>query len=745
MRFFLASLLIFTGMFSLVHGGADTGRQGVNVSFRNEVMAVLSKAGCNMGACHGNKNGKYGFKLSLRGESPEADHHAVTGEFHGRRINPWLPGQSLILAKATGEIPHEGGRRFGRDSRYFAILESWIESGAPDDGDEARLPVSIEVTPSGTQFIEYPVRSLEIRAMVTYEDGRTEDVSDLAVYESSNPIVEISMGGVVQSLQPGETTILVRYLHLQKAIPVAFIPSNPDFVPMDAPVAGFIDQHINRKLEKLKQHPAGRCDDATFMRRAWLDLTGITPPAGAVIPFIESTDESRRHRLIEELMETPEFASFWAQKWADLLKVEEKTLDRKGVMSFYQWIRTGIANDRPLDEFAAGIIAASGSTYTTPPANFYRANRTATERSVAAAQVFLGTRLQCAECHNHPFDRWTQNDYYSWASAFATVDYRVLENRRRDSNDQHEFVGEQVVFDRPDGMVRNPTSGKMALPRALGSEQILPDGAARRETLAEWMTSPDNRQFARVQVNRIWYHLMGRGLVEPVDDFRATNPPSHPRLLEELTDLFIEEGFRIRPVIRAVMNSEAWQRSSFRHVGNPVDDPVNYARCVPGRLSGEQILDSITRALEAPVEFNGYAPGTRAIEIPGVEAIRARYRRPSDGDKFLKVFGKPPRLLSTDEERTCSPTMTQAFQLVSGPLVNELVSRPDNRLSRLDNPSVSPEHALIDLFCAFISRPPTDAEVQHFLDYLNSQPSRRHALEDISWALINSKEFLFRY
>lgn len=738
------TLIIFVGLAGWASGlcGAEGSEM---VSFRSEVMAVLSKSGCNAGTCHGNFNGKYGFRLSLRGEDPAQDHWAITREYQGRRIHPWDPESSLLLSKAINQIPHQGGQRFNKNSEYYQILARWIEQGAVDDQDESPQLISLIVEPNQTQFIEYPQQSIQLVVKAEFIDGSVRDISTMAVYETSNPIVSISSSGFVEAQAAGEATILIRYLNLQIPLTLIFIPHRPEYVASEWEEGNFIDQPIHQKLARMKQVPAPLCDDRTYLRRVTLDLTGTIPSPQEISAFIENPDPDKRRLVARQLMETDRFSSFWAMKWADLLKIEERSLDRKGVMAFHQWLKVCLANDTPLDEMARQIIASSGSTYQVPATNFYRANRSPAERSVAIAQVFLGTRLQCAECHNHPFDRWSQNDYYSWAAAFASVDYRILENRRRDSNDQHEFVGEQIVFDNPGLSVLHPVTRKPAAPAVLGNTTPLPDDQGRRPALAEWLTSPDQSQFAHVQANRIWSHLMGRGLVDPVDDFRSTNPASHPELLNALTRFLVDNHFQLKPLIGVIVDSHAYQRSSMPFEDNQMDDPVNYARVVPRRLTAEQILDSLSMAMQVPIRFNGYAPETQAIEIPGVEAVRSRSRAPSEADQFLKLFGRPARLLTTDEERTCTPTMTQAFQLVNGPLLQRFVAHPENLLQQQLAHHGNSETMIENLFLSLISRRPEPGESNHFNQYFSQASSRREALEDIAWALINSKEMLFRF
>ncbi|HUG92121.1 MAG TPA: DUF1549 and DUF1553 domain-containing protein [Planctomycetaceae bacterium] len=715
---------------------------GEDVSFRNDVMAVLSKSGCNMGVCHGNKNGKGGFKLSLRGEDPAFDFSVLTRDVSARRTNLLDPEQSLILLKPTMHVPHEGGRRFEAGSPEYEILRRWIAAGLPRDRDEAPRLARLDVTPLEQVLVE-PQNETAIRALATWSDGTTTDVTRLAVCEASSQTVTVSGDGVVRREGFGETTLIVRFLDRQSAIRLAFIPERPGFTWNGPEPAGFIDEHVFAKLRRLRMNPSDLCDDSVFIRRAFLDLLGLIPTADEARQFVADSNPGKRARLVDELLERPEFAEFWALKWADLLRIEEKTLDRKGVQNFHAWIRTSIATGQPLDEFARELVAARGSTYASPASNYYRAMRDPLMRAESTAQVFLGIRLGCAKCHNHPFDRWTQDDYYGWASLFARVDYHVLENRRRDSNDKHEFDGEQIVYMPDSGEVTNPRTGAPQPPQFLGDgARGLDDGRDRLLQLADWIARRDNERFVKTQVNRVWFHLLGRGIVDPIDDFRATNPPSHPGLLDELARGFVEHGFDLRRLVRTIMNSRTYQLSAVPNETNR-DDEANFSRALVRRMSAEQLLDSLTRVTGVPVEFSGYPVGMRAGQLPGVIAARRRDRPPQAGDQFLTLFGKPPRLQACECERSEESTLSQTFQLISGPLLHGMLSDAGNRLGGM-SASASDEDAIVELYWTVLSRPPSEAECAAAVGLVQSAEERRTGLEDVAWALATSNEFVLR-
>ena len=495
---------------------------------------------------------------------------------------------------------------------------------------------------------------------------------------------------------------------------------------------------------RLRINPSPVCDDTVFIRRSFLDLLGRIPVASEARLFLTDRRSDKRTRLVDDLLQRQEFADFWAQKWSDLLRNEEKTLDRKGVQNFYSWIRLSISRGKPLDQFVRELVAARGNTYTSPAANYYRAMRDPLLRAESTAQLFLGIRLQCAKCHNHPFDRWTQNDYYSWANLFSRVQYKVIENRRRDHNDKHEFDGEQIVFMSREGEVQHPELGHSLSPRFLDeSAANFSDTQDRLQQLAEWLGNPDNERFVKTQVNRIWYNLLGRGIVDPIDDFRRTNPASNPKLLQSLAADFVDHGLKVRYMIRTIMESQIYQLSAVPNATNG-QDGQNFSRTTLRRLSAEQLADALSQVTGVPLKFNGYPSGIRACEIPGVRAIRLRDQGSSQGDHFLRLFGKPRRLQTCECERSDEATLSQAFQLVSGPMLNDLLTHPDNRLGVLLQSGQPAVDMIAELYWTALSRQPGDAEQAATTAYLRGAADRRQALEDITWSLLNSNEFILR-
>lgn len=697
-------------------------------------MAVLSKAGCNLGACHGNGQGKGGFKLSLRGQDSIDDWQAIVREQGGRRVNPFEPEQSLVFLKATGAIPHEGGKRFSSDSVEGKAVLDWLRGGAVDSPDAA-APTELIVSPNSEVIIE-PKRDVRIRVTAKFADGSTRDVSRLAVYDPSNLSVKIAPNGHVESLSPSEVTVSVRYLGKQVPVRLAFIPARADFVWSGSSGAGFIDEHVFEKLRSLRMNPSALCDDATFVRRVYLDLIGVIPNGETAQIFVADADPQKRAKLVERLLTREEFADFWALKWADLLRIEERQLDANGVKLFHGWIRKSIADGKPVDAFARELLSARGSTYENPPANWWRANRDPVARAENTARVFLGSQINCAQCHNHPFERWTQADYYDWTAVFRRVGYKIVKNDRKDESDQKEFKGDQIVNMTGNARVVNPRTGSVASMRFLGGDApAAGEGKDELDALGDWL--PRNPQFARMQVNRVWANLLGRGLVDPVDDFRASNPPSHPELLDALAKDFSAHGYDLRRLVKMIVLSTTYQLAATPNVSN-ADDTASAARAVVKRLGAEQILDSSAKALGSTLEIPGFPELTRISQSP---AGRKHYRPlESDWDFFQLAFGKPPRLVATDCERIDEPTVVQAFQLISGSVLRDLITR-SKRISEWVGKPV--EESVNEMFWAILTRAPKPAELAKFSAHLAAE-DRKKATEDAAWALLNSKEFLFR-
>jgi Protein of unknown function (DUF1553)/Protein of unknown function (DUF1549) len=710
------------------------------VSFRHEVMAVLSRAGCNSGACHGNLNGKGGFKLSLRGQDPDLDLLTLTRDALGRRLDPLHPRDSLLLAKATTTVPHEGGQRFAPDSPEYRILLNWITSGAPRDPDTSPSLRRLDVTPNEKIVFEPFTTPVQLRVSATFSDGTTRDVTRLTVFEPSNLVIRVSPTGAVISQGTGESAVLVRYGELQTVARLAFMPAHPGLIWPELPTTNYIDKLVFDRLHALRVRPSPLASDQVFLRRVYLDTIGLPPTTAETRRFLADTRPDRRQRLIDELLARSEFADFWALKWSDLLRNEEKALDTHGVALFHSWLRRAIIDEMPLNEMARKLVAGRGSTYAHPEANYYRALRDPFTRSEATAQVFLGLRLQCAKCHNHPFDRWTQTDYHTFAAFFSRIDYRILKNERRDRLDKHEFAGEQVVFQNRTGDQKDPVTGDVLVPRFLNGGP-LPAETDRLDALADWIARSDNPFFARAQANRIWAHLMGRGIVDPVDDFRASNPPSNGPLLDALARDLADHRFNLKHLVRTILNSRTYQLTAQPDDTNR-DDETHFARAIVRPLQAEVLHDALAQAVGVTPRFAGMPVGTRAVQLPGVGANRRGPR--ADGERFLAAFGKPVRSLSCECERSEDSTLAQAFALITGSVVHDMIADPDNRIHSLMKRKCPTSEMVEELYLASLCRPPTSEERQKATVLIDGARDRRAALEDLLWALVNAKEFLLR-
>jgi Protein of unknown function (DUF1553)/Protein of unknown function (DUF1549) len=703
---------------------------GPPVSFLHDVVPILTRAGCNAGTCHGTPTGKNGFRLSLRGYDPRLDFDTLTREADGRRLNVHDPDASLVLLKATARVPHEGGRRFGPDSDLYARLRDWIARGAPSDLATA-LPVDrLEVFPPA-RILDAPADSEQLRVVAHYRDGSHRDVTHLARYSvNDEAVARVSPDGRVEKRSRGEVAVAVEYLGVMASASLLFREPMPGFIWPNPPERNAIDRHVFAKLRLLRTAPAPLCDDATFLRRASLDVTGRLPTPEEVRRFLADPAPDKRDRLIDALLERPEFADWWALKWADRLGCNQRFVGKIGAVKYFEWVRHAVAANLPEDELARQVLTASGGNYEHPPAGFYRRLRTPQDRAEEVAQLFLGVRLQCARCHNHPGERWTQDDYYGLAAFFARVAYRngpfFLQI----------YDKEETVYPTRQGDVTHPRTGQVVAPKFLGGDAPAAEpGTDRRQVLARWLTAPDNPFFARAAVNRLWYHLFGRGIAEPVDDFRSTNPPSNPSLLEALATDFVRHGFDRKYLLREILRSRTYQLSAQPAPGGADDKYFAHARV--RRLQAEQLLDAVCDATGVPEKFPGLPPGTRAAALPDGE-----YRHP-----FLEAFGRPARAMACECERDADTSLGQALHLVGGRVLEDKVASPAGRVARLITSGHSDADVIEELFLATLSRFPTDAERRALLrHFARHGPGRRLvAAEDLLHALLTHKEFLFQH
>ncbi len=695
------------------------------VSFKNETQMALTKAGCNMGACHGSPSGKGGFRLSLRAYDPELDIMTVRSEFFGRRTNIMEPGESLLLRKPLMEVAHGGGKRLKKGDPAHKVLEQWIGEGLRLDAATEPDLVRIETIPAKRVLKQLGTRQ-QIVVLGHFSDGSIRDVTALTDFTTSNESVgSVNVQGLVTKNGRGETAILARYLTGMSTTYLTFLEEVPGFAWNNPAESNFVDSAVFEKLKQLQILPSDVCTDDEFLRRVTLDLTGRLPSADEAKALItDVANPNRRAVIVDRLLDSNEFASFWALKWGDVLRSNSKKLKTAGVHKFREWIYESVRSDKPLDQFARELLTANGSVFENPPANFWRASRDPLDATETTAQLFLGVRIQCAKCHNHPFERWTQDNYYGIAAAFARVG-------RKNSVD----ADEEVIFTQAGGEVTQPRTNKqMKVHLLLKGDVDVPADQDRRTVFAAWLTSPENPFFAKSVTNRIWGHLMGRGIVEPVDDFRDSNPPSNARLIDELSKQFVSNGFSQKWAIRTICNSRTYQLSS-RKNGFNKDDEIYSSHANTRLLSAEQLLDGICAVTSVPEQFPGFPLGTRACELAD----------PPTDHYFLKVFGQPQREMACQCERSSESNLSQALQMINGPVVHNKLRADNGRIATMIKEMKPDDEIIASLYLAALARTPSAEEMTASKTHIAAQTDRRQALEDVGWAILNSKEFLFQH
>lgn len=695
-------------------------------SFRNHVESVLARAGCSSGACHGALAGKNGFKLTLRGYGPELDHQAITRQARGRRIVPGDPGRSLILTKPTGALPHGGGVRFDVGSYPYQILSEWIADGAqPPRPDDPRLD-RLEVLPPAVVVELQARQQLVVRAHFT--DGRVEDVTRLAKFTSTNETVaRVDEHGVVDVMGHGQAAVTVWYLSQVAAasvtVPFAGAEAAESYAQFE--VRNVLDQLVLDKLTRLNLAPSPPVDDAEFLRRAFLDTIGVLPTAEEARRFLDDPAPDKRDRLIDALLDRPEFVDYWAYKWSDLLLVNSERLGPAATWAFYNWIRNEVAARTPWDEMVRRIVTAQGSTLENGATNYFVLHEDPLDLAETTSMAFLGMSIGCARCHNHPLEKWTNAQYYGMANLFARV-------RTKESSG-----GAKTVFSSPDGDLIQPLSGNPQPPRPLDADPLPFDSTVdRRVYLAEWLTSPENAYFSRSITNRVWANFFDVGLAENVDDLRLTNPASNEALLSAAARHLIDNRYDLRALMRLILQSSTYQRSSQVLPSNQADTRF-YSRYYPRRLRAEVLLDALSQVADAPTEFPGYPIGWRSQQLP--DSAVASY--------FLRTFGRPERVITCECERSDEPSMVQVLHLWNGETVNKKLERSGNRVDQLLASGKSDGEIIDEVFLAALSRFPTAQEKERLLPLLmpTEEAPRRVLLEDLIWGVVSSREFLFNH
>lgn len=693
------------------------------VDFIREVNPILSKVGCNQGTCHGSQAGKNGFKLSLRGYDSVFDYRALVDDISGRRFNRSEPAQSLMLLKPTQGVPHEGGFLFDEQSRYYKVLEQWIAEGCAYKPEAARVE-NIAIYPA-TPMLQLRHDQQQLIVIATYADGTTRDVTREAVYETSNfEVATVSKQGLIKAVTRGEAAALVRFEGNYAAAPISILGNRDGFEWTPSPEHNFIDGLVNAKLQRMKILPSGPADDAEFLRRATLDIAGVPPTIEQVNAFVADPAEpvAKRAAMVDQLLSRPEYVEHWTLKWSDLLLNRRKTVTERGVWAFRNWIRQGIATNKSYDQFASELMTAGGSTLENPAANYFRIAREPQLVMENMTQVFLGTRFSCNQCHDHPFERWTQNQYYELAAYFADVGRRALPG-----DDEFVFTNASPIA------VVNPSTNQPALPKFPFSHAGVVDASAhRREQLSQWLTAKENPYFARSIVNRYWSYFLGRGIIDPVDDIRASNPASNPELLDALTKDFVDNGYDLKRLIRLICTSATYQRSLESGQWNE-DDSMNYSHAVPRRLSAEQLYDSIIQATGAPRALPGVPAGFRASELPDSQVEVA----------FLDMFGRPPRESPCECERTSDVSLGQTLNMVNGPTIGDAIAHPQGIIARTIAAGTTNEQLIETVYLSTLCRKPSAEEMTRMVEYFTATATPKEAAEDLAWALINSPGFLF--
>jgi len=707
-------------------------------SFNNDVMPVLTKAGCNAGACHAKAGGQKGFQLSLWGFEPSDDYAAIVSANGGRRIAPKNPDDALLLRKPSGDVSHGGGVRLPKNSAGYNLVREWLRQGAKkDDASTPRL-VALDVEPKKATVQRLATRQLKVTAR--YSDGASRDVTSLALFEPCDKeMMEATPNGLVKARDlAGKASVMVRYQGLVGVFSAA-IPLGADVGKLP-PSKNFIDDAVFANLKTLGVPPSPTCDDATFLRRSALDVVGRLPTEEEARAFFANGSADRRDQWIETLLNGPDYAEFQANRWIAVLKNRrDDTSDLASNFAFHAWVRDSMLANKPYDQFVRELLAATGPVIDNPPVAWYKRVKEPKDQIEDVAQLFLGVRMQCAQCHHHPFERWSQDDYYSLAAFFSQLGRKPSGTR-----------GEDLIFHkRGTASATNIKSKAVLKPAAFGDAMppIAPDEDPRLK-LADWMKTPGNPYFAKALVNRYWKHFFGRGLIEPEDDIRESNPASNPELLAALEKHFIKSGFDLKDLVRVIVRSRAYQLSSTPNKDN-VADRQNYSRYYPRRLPAEVLLDAVDRFTESPTDFTNLPPGTRAVALPDNSY--------NQSTPFLRVFGRPEGQSVCECERVQSSNLAQSLYMINADDVRNKLARADGRAERLAKDPRPAETKIKDLYFAAFARAPRPEELKTALDYLNETPNdaagkrmdaataARRNYQDLLWAMISAKEFLFNH
>ena len=713
-----------------------TGIETVSASFLMDVVPVLNRAGCTAGSCHAAQYGQGGLKLSLLGFAPEQDWAPLARERAQRRISLVSPAESLMLQKATHRVAHGGGRRFREGSYEYEVLLEWLRAGAPQPDSSEPNIVDLTITPQTRIYT--PGQTQQLRVEATYSDGSMRDVTRGAMYDSmSDAVAEVTANGHITAIGHGQAPVMIRYMGQAKTA-MAIVPYAAQVNLAGFESKNFVDDLVRQHWQRLGISPSPVCSDEVFVRRAFLDATGTLPQPERIMAFLSSEQPDKRDALVDELLgltgdpnrdiHVNEWSAYWALKWGDLIRNNRNKLGDGGMWALYNWTRSSLRENKPIDQFVRELITAQGSVFESGPANYYKITTKPDELAESTAQNFLGIRLQCAKCHHHPYEVYSQADYYGLAAFFTRV-------ATKGSSDFGALGQDTVVLVRRSGSIQHPRTRQTLDPTPLLGEAIDADQHRDlRQPLANWLTSPDNKLFARNIANRFWGYLMGSGLVEPIDDMRATNPPSNPELLDALAQHVVESQFDLRSLMRVIMTSRSYQLSSRPHPENATDTRF-YTHYNVKRLPAEVLLDGIDFACRTQEKYAGIPAGTRAIELPD----------PNYSSYFLDTLGRPKRVITCECERTTQPNLAQVLHIANGEVLSGKVADKNGRVAKLVTARLPAESIISELYLVTLSRPPREPELARCRKIISAGPSRREAVEDILWALCNSREFLFNH
>ena len=694
----------------------------LTLNFENDIIPILSRYRCNTSGCHGKAEGQNGFKLSVFGFDPLADYQAIAMEGRGRRVFPGAPASSLLLRKMSGGTPHGGGVPIAPDRPEYRTMLDWITQGLPVGTDADPTVVSLELTP-GTRVFKMG-ETQQLRALATLSDGRQIDVTELTQFQTNSPnqAVVDALGHVTAGQSPGTAAVMATYMGQVDVLQV-FVPRSDQLESFpESEQANFIDGHVLQNLKQLNIIPSGPCDDEQFLRRVYIDTIGTLPTAAEARTFLNSKSENKREQLIDQLLAREEFSTYWALKWADLLRVDRLALGHENAFLYYNWIRESFQANKPLDRFARELLVAEGPLRESPAGLFYKAVPSANKRASTVSQVFLGVRIECAECHHHPYDRWGQKDYFGMQAFFTQLQYKPSK------------AGEMLLTS-GSPVTKHPRTGESINAYALGTDmpEQSPEGD-RRLILAEWMTSPENPWFAKNVANRTWAHFLGRGIIEPVDDVRMTNPPTNPALLDSLAAHFVDAEFDFRQLVKTILMSATYQRSPDVNPTNQRDEQ-NYSRYLFKQLEAEVLLDAISQVTGRPEKFEGVPVGSRAIEL--WDSSVPNY--------FLKVFGRPVRATACECERVSEPTISQVLHVINSPAIQKKLSHQDGRIRAIAANFADNKSAVEEIYLTCFARYPSAEELTAAVKYLDEAQERQLGLEDVTWSVMNSLEFLFNH